>query len=93
MSIKIPEDYQVPQPIKETAIAIKEVKDFFERALAEPDPRHRAAVRPAGKRAERQPQRCGASRQFRDSRAGRHPGRDRPFAGQVEADGAASLWV
>ena len=34
MSIKIPEDYQVPQPIKETAIAIKEVKDFFERALA-----------------------------------------------------------
>ena len=34
MSIKIPEDYQVPQPIKETDIAIKEVKDFFERALA-----------------------------------------------------------
>ena len=34
MSIMIPEDYRAPQPIKETAIAIKEVKDFFERALA-----------------------------------------------------------
>ena len=34
MSINIPEHYQVPQPVKETAIAIKEVKDFFERALA-----------------------------------------------------------
>lgn len=32
--IYIPEGYRSPQPIKETEIAIKEVKDYFERALA-----------------------------------------------------------
>ncbi|MBQ7766519.1 MAG: aspartate--ammonia ligase [Lachnospiraceae bacterium] len=32
--IYIPEGYKSPQPIKETEIAIKEVKDYFERALA-----------------------------------------------------------
>lgn len=35
MIMTIPADYRAPQPIKETAVAIKEVKDFFERALAE----------------------------------------------------------
>ncbi|MBQ8261111.1 MAG: aspartate--ammonia ligase [Lachnospiraceae bacterium] len=33
--IYIPEGYQSPQNIKETEIAIKEVKDYFERALAD----------------------------------------------------------
>lgn len=33
--IMIPEGYKSPQPIKETEIAIKEVKDYFERALAD----------------------------------------------------------
>ncbi len=33
-SIYIPEGYKSPQTIKETEIAIKEVKDYFERALA-----------------------------------------------------------
>ena len=33
--IYIPEGYKSPQPIKETEIAIKEVKDYFERALAD----------------------------------------------------------
>lgn len=33
--IYIPEGYRSPQPIKETEIAIKEVKDYFERALAD----------------------------------------------------------
>ena len=33
--IVIPEGYQSPQPIKETEVAIKEVKDYFERALAD----------------------------------------------------------
>ncbi len=32
--IYIPKGYKSPQPIKETEIAIKEVKDYFERALA-----------------------------------------------------------
>lgn len=32
--INIPEGYKSPQSIKETEIAIKEVKDYFERALA-----------------------------------------------------------
>ena len=34
-TIIIPEGYKSPQPIKETEIAIKEVKDYFERALAD----------------------------------------------------------
>lgn len=34
MSITIPQGYKSPMSIKETEIAIKEVKDFFERALA-----------------------------------------------------------
>lgn len=34
MSITIPKGYQSPMNIKETEIAIKEVKDFFERALS-----------------------------------------------------------
>ena len=34
-SIYIPEGYKSPQSIKETEIAIKEVKDYFERALAD----------------------------------------------------------
>lgn len=34
MSIIIPEGYKSPQNIKETEISIKEVKDYFERALA-----------------------------------------------------------
>ncbi len=34
MKFNVPENYRAPQTIKETAIAIKEVKDFFERALA-----------------------------------------------------------
>ena len=34
-TIVIPEGYKSPQPIKETEIAIKEVKDYFERALAD----------------------------------------------------------
>lgn len=34
MSIVIPEGYKSPQTIKETEIAIKEVKDYFERILA-----------------------------------------------------------
>lgn len=34
MSIMIPHGYKSPMSIKETEIAIKEVKDFFERALA-----------------------------------------------------------
>ena len=33
--IYIPEGYKSPQGIKETEIAIKEVKDYFERALAD----------------------------------------------------------
>ncbi|MBO4904240.1 MAG: aspartate--ammonia ligase [Lachnospiraceae bacterium] len=34
MSIIIPEGYKSPMSIKETEVAIKEVKDYFERALA-----------------------------------------------------------
>lgn len=34
-TIVIPKGYKSPQPIKETEIAIKEVKDYFERALAD----------------------------------------------------------
>ena len=34
-NIIIPEGYKSPQGIKETEIAIKEVKDYFERALAD----------------------------------------------------------
>lgn len=34
MSINIPEDYRSPLSIRETEVAIKTVKDFFERALA-----------------------------------------------------------
>ena len=34
-TIYIPEGYKSPQNIKETEIAIKEVKDYFERALAD----------------------------------------------------------
>ena len=34
-TIHIPEGYKSPQSIKETEIAIKEVKDYFERALAD----------------------------------------------------------
>lgn len=34
MSITIPKGYKSPMGIKETEVAIKEVKDFFERALA-----------------------------------------------------------
>ena len=34
-TIYIPEGYKSPQTIKETEIAIKEVKDYFERALAD----------------------------------------------------------
>ena len=34
-TIYIPEGYKSPQSIKETEIAIKEVKDYFERALAD----------------------------------------------------------
>ena len=33
-SINIPKGYKSPLDIRETEIAIKEVKDFFERALA-----------------------------------------------------------
>ena len=33
--IYIPEGYKSPQTIKETEKAIKEVKDYFERALAD----------------------------------------------------------
>ena len=35
MGIIIPEGYKSPQTIRETEIAIKEVKDYFERALAD----------------------------------------------------------
>ena len=35
MGIYIPDGYKSPQTIRETEIAIKEVKDYFERAIAD----------------------------------------------------------
>ena len=34
-TIQIPDGYKSPQTIRETEVAIKEVKDYFERALAD----------------------------------------------------------
>ena len=35
MSVIVPKDYKSPLSIRETEVAIKTVKDFFERTLAE----------------------------------------------------------
>ena len=70
--LKIPEGYSSPLTIRETEVAIKEVKDHFERALAKAltSPCLRSAVRLSGLRTERQLKRRGASCRFRYQGAG-----------------------
>ena len=51
--LRIPEGYHSPLTIRETEVAIKEVKDHFERALAKALHLTRVSARAPGIRAER----------------------------------------
>ena len=69
----IPDGYHSPLTIRETEVAIKEVKDHFERALAKSLHLTRVSA-PLFIRSQRQPERGGASRRIRHPGAGRSPG-------------------
>ena len=71
--LKIPEGYSSPLTIRETEVAIKEVKDHFERALAKALHLTRVSAPLfclSGLRTERQLKRRGASCRFRYQGAG-----------------------
>ena len=67
---KIPDGYSAPLTIRETEVAIKEVKDHFERAISAFNPRLRTSFCPSGIRYERQLKRCRTPGLLRHQRAG-----------------------
>ena len=89
----IPKGYTAPLTIRETEVAIKEIKDHFERALAKSLHLTRVSaplfVKPES---ERQLKWCGTSSSFWDQRAERHPGGNCTFPCKMETLCIKALW-
>ena len=91
LNLIIPRNYKPLLGVKETEHAIKDAQGLRRAEpghRTEPEPRHRAAVRPGRHGHQRRPQRRRDARGLSDQGHARRAGGNRPVAGQVEAHGA-----